>query len=268
MRTLFLLSLVVSSTDAFTASIKTPTSNFMIRSKMIGNYQYGNLVSLKKMASSPAVDDDAAADDDGGGTGIKLPSMPDIPEVPDIETIQARFKATVKNTFEGELGQRGEAYFLAQALLVICILIGDVPYIGDVLSFLIGPGLLLAGAATIVSAVGELSSTDGISPWPTALDKAELVDTGAYGYVRHPMYAGLLATMMGFSVLTGSATRVLLTFGLYLVLDAKVDYEETDLLKSVEDYSDYKETVKGKFFPGQITESVENLIEGLRNPNK
>ena len=73
---------------------------------------------------------------------------------------------------------------------------------------------------------------------------------GIYASVRHPMYAGLLCGMTGLSLLTDSVTRLLLTGGLYLVLDAKSDYEEEKLVDAYgSEYEGYRSEVQGKFLP-------------------
>ena len=73
--------------------------------------------------------------------------------------------------------------------------------------------------------------------------------------MRHPMYSGLLLGMTGLSLATDSITRLVLTCGLYFVLDAKSDYEETKLIERWgEEYKDYQVEVKGKLIPSGIKE--------------
>eukprot|EP00560_Eucampia_antarctica_P009793 CAMPEP_0197830786 /NCGR_PEP_ID=MMETSP1437-20131217/7401_1 /TAXON_ID=49252 ORGANISM="Eucampia antarctica, Strain CCMP1452" /NCGR_SAMPLE_ID=MMETSP1437 /ASSEMBLY_ACC=CAM_ASM_001096 /LENGTH=211 /DNA_ID=CAMNT_0043433397 /DNA_START=310 /DNA_END=945 /DNA_ORIENTATION=- len=197
---------------------------------------------------------------------FQLFPLSDLPTLPDLESIQATLKSSLENASQGEIGQRGEVYFIAQAILVLCILGGGVPYFGDTLLFLAGPGLLILGAAVIVAGLVGLGATDGITPWPKPLEKTELVTTGIYSYIRHPMYAGLLSSMMGISVLSESAIRVLLTFVLYLVLDAKANYEESELNLLLPEYADYQDNlVKGRFFPAAILELFENSVESFNN---
>ena len=61
-----------------------------------------------------------------------------------------------------------------------------------------------------------MSSSD---PWLFYL--IQVID-GAYAYVRHPMYAGLLLAGIGFSVIDPTAVRLIGSLALLFVLDAKV----------------------------------------------
>jgi len=158
------------------------------------------------------------------------------------------------NMKEGDVGERGEQFFIAQAFLVACIGLGTVPMVSGFMEFLAGPVLFLLGTGTIVSAVNELG--DGLNPLPKPTSKTELTTTGAYSYVRHPIYSGLLADAFSTGIMTQSAERVLLTLALLAILNAKVEYEEAEMESSVEGYSDYKESVKGKFFPTNLIEDV------------
>ena len=157
------------------------------------------------------------------------------------------------NTMEGEIGQRGELYTFAQFAILLCILIGGVPLIGDVLLLVLGPGLLLAGSATMVISINDLG--DALTPWPVPPQgDSGLKTSGLYAQVRHPLYAGLLASMAGLSIITGSANRLLLSAVLLYSLSIKSDYEEEELMKKFPEYSSYKEKVTSKFFPSALTD--------------
>ena len=157
------------------------------------------------------------------------------------------------NTMEGEIGQRGELYTFAQFAILLCILIGGVPVIGDVLLLVLGPGLLLAGSATMVISINDLG--DALTPWPVPPQgDSGLKTSGLYAQVRHPLYAGLLASMAGLSIITGSANRLLLSAVLLYSLSIKSDYEEEELMKKFPEYSSYKEKVTSKFFPSALTD--------------
>lgn len=80
---------------------------------------------------------------------------------------------------------------------------------------------------------------------------------GIYSYLRHPMYAGLLAVMVGGSVVTESAMRLILTGLLYVSLDLKSGFEEERLGEIYgEEYEVYKREVTGKFFPMGLVNSI------------
>jgi protein-S-isoprenylcysteine O-methyltransferase Ste14 len=154
----------------------------------------------------------------------------------------------------GQFGERGEAYFAAQALVMLCVVLGGIPLVGDFLMLLLGPGLLLAGLGVAVISFKDLGSS--LSPWPKPASTAELKTDGLYAYMRHPMYAGALAACAGLSIVTGSATRLLLTALLLYVLDVKSDYEEAQLVEAYPGYTSYQAEVANKFFPQAILDQM------------
>lgn len=160
--------------------------------------------------------------------------------------------AVKENIQSGDVGERGEAYVVAQFSLLLFIALGTVPVVGDALSFTLGPGLVGVGLVVVYKAAVDLGTN--LSPWPTPADpntgRGSLVDTGVYSLVRHPMYSGLILGMAGLSVATDSALRLLLTAALYLVLDAKADYEESKLMETYgKEYIFYMLKVQDKIIP-------------------
>jgi protein-S-isoprenylcysteine O-methyltransferase Ste14 len=160
---------------------------------------------------------------------------------------------------DGNWGERGEAYFAAQAVVMLCVLLGGVPVVGDAAMLLLGPGLLLAGLAVIALSFRDLG--DSLSPWPVPASAEEgntgLKTDGLYAYVRHPMYAGLLAACAGLSIVSGSAVRLLLTAVLLYVLEVKSDYEEGELVKAFgSEYERYRASVTNKFFPQEVLDKM------------
>jgi protein-S-isoprenylcysteine O-methyltransferase Ste14 len=156
----------------------------------------------------------------------------------------------LENVYGGEFGTRGEAYVAAQVVLMALVALGGIPVIGGALNFVLGPGLILVGAAVVLNGVTEMGST--LSPWPVPAEKGELITTGIFSKIRHPLYAGVLAICAGLSVATDSPTRLLLTAALWYVLELKSDYEEKQLKQAYTEYGEYMNEVPGKFFPQEI----------------
>jgi protein-S-isoprenylcysteine O-methyltransferase Ste14 len=77
----------------------------------------------------------------------------------------------------------------------------------------------------------------------------DLVVSGLYGIVRHPAYSGILLMALGISLWMDDATRMLLTFGLFVFLNAKASVEESWLAKNYPEYVEYKRRVPKRFFP-------------------
>lgn len=161
----------------------------------------------------------------------------------------------MENVLDGKFGERGEQYVVAQFSLFLFIAIGNIPFIGDTLTTILGPLLIGTGLIAVYKASSDLK--DNLSPWPVPADpqsgRGSLVKSGIYAYVRHPMYTGVLMGMTGLSIITDSVARLLLTCALYYVLDVKSEYEE-EKLKEIygSDYEIYKQEVSGKFFPADL----------------
>ena len=164
------------------------------------------------------------------------------------------------NLMDGEVGSRGEAYAIAQFILLACIVGGGIPLVGDALLFLLGPGLLLAGAGILFLSVSDLGNS--ISPWPVPPSTGGGLKTdGVYSEMRHPMYAASLAAAAGLSIVTGSATRLLLTAILLYALDLKSDFEEEQLVLKFPEYATYQATVPSKFIPATIMRVLPGMKE-------
>lgn len=93
------------------------------------------------------------------------------------------------NIAEGNIGERGEEWALAQVVLLLCIALGGVPVVGNLLMFLTGPVFIALGS--VLSAAGVIGLGKSLSPWPSPVDKNKLQTSGIFGIMRHPTYAGI-----------------------------------------------------------------------------
>ena len=105
----------------------------------------------------------------------------------------------------------------------------------------------MAGIGAIAKGVIDLGAGN-LTPFAAPVEGNELKTTGAFSYVRHPIYGGLLVAATGLGVATESFQRLLVVFLLYLLLDAKSAYEEKELERIHPAYRAYKQ-VTPKFFP-------------------
>ena len=72
----------------------------------------------------------------------------------------------------------------------------------------------------------------------------ELVTSGPYGYVRHPIYTGILAALAGSAVVTGALPLVaLVLIGTYFVISARAE-EKIMAQQFPEQYPGYKKKTK------------------------
>lgn len=171
-------------------------------------------------------------------------------------------KKLIANIFEGHLGERGELYFVGQAALLSCILVGpELPGIRVVSTSL---GLLSLAVGVVLAVTGAYELGTSLSPWPKPVVHNELATDGVYSIVRHPMYSGVLLDSGGFSLLTASYERLLLTIVLFLLFTAKARREEQELVtRHGDEYAKWAARVP-RFFPN--TEGLRRLpsvlIEG------
>jgi protein-S-isoprenylcysteine O-methyltransferase Ste14 len=77
----------------------------------------------------------------------------------------------------------------------------------------------------------------------------QVVSTGLYQYVRHPMYAAFLPFMVGTPLLLGSGYGVLLGLAFVIVLARRAVLEEQTLERELQGYADYMTQVKYRLIP-------------------
>jgi protein-S-isoprenylcysteine O-methyltransferase Ste14 len=77
----------------------------------------------------------------------------------------------------------------------------------------------------------------------------QVVSTGVYGFVRHPMSLGGMLLFIGTPLLLGSIYGVLFGVLMSFLLVARIVGEERMLVKELEGYADYRKKVKYRLFP-------------------
>jgi protein-S-isoprenylcysteine O-methyltransferase Ste14 len=79
--------------------------------------------------------------------------------------------------------------------------------------------------------------------------KQQVVSTGVYGFVRHPMYLGALFLFTGTPLLLGSVYGIIIGLAILFLLVARIIGEEKMLINELEGYADYKMKVKYRLIP-------------------
>jgi protein-S-isoprenylcysteine O-methyltransferase Ste14 len=151
------------------------------------------------------------------------------------------------------LGPRGEGWFALQVVLILLVGLAGV-FLGpdwagtarDV-SFVVGAVLLISGVA--LGARGVIDLGVSVTPFPRPAHDAELVRHGAYRYVRHPIYGGLIVSTAGWGLLTASLGALAVGVALALVLDMKSRREEGWLRQHFAGYDEYARRTR-RFVPG------------------
>jgi len=142
-----------------------------------------------------------------------------------------------------DLGRRGEGWFLLQLLIFAAIALSGAA--GPAWS---GPARAVGGAAGavliacggIMSLRGLLDLRENLTPFPRPLPGAQLVESGAYRLVRHPIYGGLILGALGWALLTASPLSLFGTLFLTGFFDLKSRREEIWLCERFSDYPAYR----------------------------
>lgn len=109
-------------------------------------------------------------------------------------------------------------------------------------------GLLIAIAGIIISFTALFDLNKNLSPFPTPKENAELIQTGIYKFIRHPIYTGILSFSFGFSLYSENTLRLCIFFALVILFIFKATYEERLLQNKYPGYIAYKKTT-GMFLP-------------------
>ena len=83
-----------------------------------------------------------------------------------------------------------------------------------------------------------------LTPFPRPLPDGQLVTRGAYRFVRHPIYLGVLLCAFGFALASLSPLRLVLSAILFVFFDMKSRREEKWLEQQYPEYEIYKKRVK------------------------
>ena len=111
----------------------------------------------------------------------------------------------------------------------------------------IGLSSLAAGVVIAVRASRDLGRN--LTPMPRPPSGAELVETGIYRRIRHPIYAGLLLIAVGWATAMASVRSLVATGVFAAWLDAKARREEAWLSERFPEYAAYRARTH-RFLPG------------------
>ena len=143
--------------------------------------------------------------------------------------------------------------FLRAAQVLCCILIvpGSAackPVAGWLLN-LVAVLALVYGMALMTSAIKELMIGDNLS-FASEPVSDQIIMTGPYDVVRHPIYGRTILVCLGISIMTSDIWRLLITMGLFLASNARIESEERYLVEKFgESYEQYVKSVKKKLLP-------------------
>ena len=115
------------------------------------------------------------------------------------------------------------------------------------LSWIVASILSLSALIFIIKGLIDLGKN--LTPLPYPIENGELVQTGIYGIVRHPLYSGLIFAALAWTIFQFSLSHLIATAILLIFFEIKSSREETWLSDKYPDYSDYRQRVT-KLIPG------------------
>ena len=105
-------------------------------------------------------------------------------------------------------------------------------------------GILIIIIAFIIMLVSIKDLGRNLSPFPRPINNSNLVTTGIYRFMRHPMYYSLIFISIGVFIIKLSIYYLFLTLSLALIIKFKIDLEEKYLMNKFKNYLLYKNEVK------------------------
>ncbi|MCE2503099.1 MAG: isoprenylcysteine carboxylmethyltransferase family protein [Chlorobi bacterium] len=100
-------------------------------------------------------------------------------------------------------------------------------------------GLTLIVAGSLLSIVATFTLGSNLTPLPEPKPNAQLVNSGLYGRVRHPVYGGITLILWGITIPLLSWKLFIATTIITLFFIAKSIYEERWLVEQYPEYADY-----------------------------
>jgi len=140
--------------------------------------------------------------------------------------------------------KRGLFWFVAQFIFFCAILFAPVIESFDGPLWLRAFGLLLLVGGATLAVLGYRALGGSHSPWTTPVEGGRLVTVGAYGFVRHPIYAGWILGALGWELLTCSLLGIGVAVALFVFYDLKSRVEEKWLAEKYAGYPAYQQRVK------------------------
>lgn len=147
-------------------------------------------------------------------------------------------------------GDRGEWYVVVQFILFGIIFL--IPFLGPPLERWPAPwdqvgliaGLVLGGLGLVLAGAGLIHLGKNLTAVPHPKEDAHFVDGGAYRFVRHPIYSGIIFASFGWGFLMNSFLVLMMGVILFLFFSIKTRREERFLAQKFEEYAAYQGRVR------------------------
>jgi protein-S-isoprenylcysteine O-methyltransferase Ste14 len=152
-------------------------------------------------------------------------------------------------------GDRGEYWVIAQAILLLVFALlppnrtGSIELDSSIWQYISWILTAIFGILAIVFLGRSLFDLgQNLTPLPHPRDEGQLVKTGIYGLVRHPMYSGVIYLALAYASWQMSWVHLVGSIVLFAFFDAKSRKEEVWLTEKFSDYATYFTAVKKLIF--------------------
>ena len=142
---------------------------------------------------------------------------------------------------------RGELYVLVQAILLIALFFGPKDLLGlptKVNQTLWWIGQILFYSGIVIAIWAAILLGPNLTPLPKPKPSGQLIQTGLYKLVRHPIYFGVILVSFGWAGIEQTIYTLVLAFILLIFFDLKSRQEERWLTQKFSEYDVYKQNTK------------------------
>jgi len=143
----------------------------------------------------------------------------------------------------------GVGFVVVQAILLGLLFFGPVRLnageacgIQNILVQWLGYGVFIVGSSIAIIAAFHLGKN--LTPLPKPKDNAELVQTGLYRWVRHPIYFGVIVLALGWGLIQQTTLVWIYVLVLMIFFDIKSHKEEKWLCERFSEYPEYQGRVR------------------------
>jgi len=151
---------------------------------------------------------------------------------------------------KSEFVQRGGLWVVGQFTIMLAMVVLGLEFHGA--PSLPRQGIIAGGIAMgiggLLAIAGAAALRNRLTPFPEPTRNSQLVQSGIYSLLRHPLYASIVLTSLGWGFFRQSWPTLWLLVPTALFFDAKARREETALRQAFPDYSLYARRVS-RFIP-------------------
>jgi len=145
--------------------------------------------------------------------------------------------------------QRGGLWVVGQSVLLFAVVIFGVVFHGDGKNLLVmSCGAVFFVIALGCSIAGTVALGRNLNPFPKPSTHTQLIQSGIYGLIRHPLYTAVFCGSVGWALVWQSWPALLVSLTLVPFFDAKARREERWLRAQFPHYVDYEHRVR-RFIP-------------------